>query len=359
MTALIRSDRSGRLAWLALSGLVAIAVVLGAGMWVALRAEDPGAIPQRLINACLLISQSVAERFWAWTIAHPLTALVLVFLVGSMAWAVLRLGLSLLAEWRLGRRVSRYEAGQFPVLDRALGLAPEVRPARIWIFRAMTREAFTIGMIRPKVCLSTGLLQSMTEAEIEAVLRHEHAHLTALDPLRLAAVRLLSDFLWFLPITRLLTEAFSGLAELRADERAVAAGSDALELATAIVKTARGAFLGPRLAPALGGLALVEQRVTRLLGRERKIPPRVPWAPSVASGVMVMAFVGLLVGPAFATSGATSRDPMVGMRSMMSRMMPDCAREMADGPDHSMHLSARPMNPNRCGDFAIRDGAGV
>jgi len=353
MRALIRPDRSDRLAWLGLSGLAAIAVVLGTGVWVGLRAEDPGAIPQRLINACLLISQSVAESFWSWTTAHPMVALVLIFLGASMAWAVLRLGLSLLAGWRLGRRVSRYEAGQFPILDRALGLAPEVRPSRIRIFRGMTPEAFTLALIRPKICLSAGLVQSMTEAEIQVVLRHEYAHVVALDPLRLATVRLLADFLWFLPVTRILTDAFSGLAELRADERAVAAGSDALELASAIVKTARGASPGLRLAPALGGLALVEQRVMRLLGRERLIPLRISWGSALASGLMIVALVGLLISPAFGAARAHSADPMAAMHSMMM----NCARESAVGFDH-------PMNPNHCGESGrvpamVRKGIGI
>lgn len=343
MSTPIRPCRPSRLAWLALSGLVVMAFVLGGGVWVALRPENWGVNPQRVWDACLLISQSVAGASWSWTTTHPLTALALTFLAASMVWALVRLALSLLWGWRLGRQLSVYESGQFPLLDRALRLTPEVEPGRIRVLRSMKPDAFTIGLVRPKMCLSVGLLQTMTEREIQGVLRHEHAHLAARDPLRLAAVRLLSDFLWFLPITRNLVDAFSGLAEFRADDAAVSAGSDALELASAIVKTAKGASSGPRLAPALGGLALVEQRVTRLLGRERTFPVRIPWGPALASGLMIATVLALLVGPAVGTARAPFQDPVVAMHWMMNQMMKDCVSEQGVGFSH-------PMNLNRCGD---------
>lgn len=325
MSTPIRPRGTSRLAWLALSGLGVIAFVLGAGAWVALRAENWGRGPQRLVDACLLFSQSVAEGVWSWTTTNPLTALVLAFLAASMLWALVRLSLSLLASWRVGIQLTVYEAGRFPRLDQALRLCPEIEPARIRVIRSITPEAFTIGLVRPKVCLSVGLLQSMTETEISGVLRHEHGHVAARDPIRLAAVRLLSDFLWFLPIARTLAEAFSGLAEFRADDAAVLAGSDSLELASAIVKTAGGASSGPRLAPALGSLALVEQRVIRLLGRERTIRVAIPWGPALASGLMIVTLVAFLIAPAFGTGRAPDSDPMVAMHSMMSKMMADCA----------------------------------
>jgi len=274
---------------------------------------------------------------------RSLTALALVFLAASMVWAQVRFGLALLGGCRLERQLSSYKGGQFPLLDRALRLTPEVEPARVRVFHSMTPEAFTVGLVRPKICLSVGLLQSMPETEVQAVLRHEHAHVKARDPLRLAAVRLLSDFLWFLPVTRILAEVFSGLAEVWADEAAVSAGSNSLELASAIVKTAGGASSEPRLAPALGGLAWVERRIMRLLGRELMIPVRIPWGRGLTSGLMIATFLALLAGPALGTARARSQDPMVAMHSMMSYMMVDCAGEKAVGV-------GQPMNPNRCED---------
>jgi len=338
MRALSLSDRPGRLAWLALSGLGIMASVLAGSAWIAVWGAELGATPQRLVDACLLLAQSLAEGFWSWTAAHPLAALVLAFLAASMAWALIRLGVSLLAGWRLRRRLSMCEPGQFPLLDRALRLAPEVEPAQVRIFYSMTPDAFTIGLIRPKICLSAGLLRSLKEPEIQAVLRHEHAHVVARDPIRLAVVRFLSDFLWFLPIARTLAGAFTGLAELRADQVAVAAGSDSLELASAIVKTAKGSIAELRLAPALGGLPWMERRVMQLLGRERAISLRIPWGRGLASALIIMAFPALVVGPALGTESARELDPMAAMHSLMM----NCSRQNGVGANHLMNQCGAP-----------------
>lgn len=326
-----RAFRPGHLAWLALSGLAATALLLAGSVGVALQSDPWGAAPQRLVDACLLFSRSVATTTWSWVTHHPLGAFALAFLAGSMAWALARLAMALLRGGRLGRKLSAYEAGAFPPLDRALPLAPEVDPTQIGIIPSVTPEAFTVGLLRPKICLSQGLLQSLREPELQAVLRHEHAHARALDPLRLAAVRFLSDFLWFLPVSRPLADAFSGMAELRADEAAVAAGSDALELASALVRTARG-VAAPRLAPALGGLALVEERVLRLLGQDPRLPITIRWGRGLASAVIIAALVGLLVNPASGTAIGNVPDRMAVMHSMMTGVLTDCARETAADP---------------------------
>lgn len=350
-----RAVRPGRLAWLALSGLAATALLLAGAVEMALQSEPWGAAPQRLVDACLLFSRSVATTTWSWVTHHPLAALALAFLVGSMAWALARLAMALLRGGRLGRKLSAYEAGSFPLLDRALPLAPEVDPTRIRIIPSMTPEAFTVGLLRPKICLSEGLLQSLREPELQAVLRHEHAHARALDPLRLAAVRFLSDFLWFLPVSRPLADAFSGMAELRADEAAVAAGSDALELASAIVRTARG-VAPPRLAPALGGLALVEERVLGLLGQDPRLPITIRWGRSLASTFMVAALLGLLLSSSPGTATGGMEDRTVAMHSMMAGMMRSCAGEGPAGslPEHRLESCISPSH----GSPRIRGGSG-
>lgn len=336
----ISPSRPSRLAWLTLLALASLALLLGGGAWTSLQTEGWGTGPRRLVDACLLMSESIADGFWSVTTIHPFSAVALAFLAASMAWAWLRLSLSLAAGWRAGRRLARYEPGRFPALDRVLHMSPEVEPARIRIIRSGTPNAFTIGFLRPKICLSAALLESATAAEIDAILHHEHAHAVARDPLRLAAVRLLSDFLWFLPITRTLARAFSAMAELRADEAAVSAGSDPLELASALVKTAGNASSSFRLAAAIGGLALLEHRIIRLLGREEgTLPLRFRLAPSLSSGLIVIVLLALLVVPAFARARGPALDSLAEMRSMMEHMMMGCGGEKADRLPHSMMAS--------------------
>ena len=45
-------------------------------------------------------------------------------------------------------------------------------------------EAFCYGFLKPRICLTTGLLRALTDAEVESVLHHEYQHLKRRDPLR-------------------------------------------------------------------------------------------------------------------------------------------------------------------------------
>jgi Zn-dependent protease with chaperone function len=254
---------------LALGGLAAVAAALTGAAWVALRTDLRMEGLEELARVCLLASESVARGLWGWASHHPWTAATLSMLGGSVAWAGLRLGVSLLSGWRRRGRLIPDPARRFTRLARALRGAPDVDPARVRALWWAQPTAFTAGLVRPRIYLSRGLVETLTKDELQSVLRHEQAHAAAWDPLRLAAARVLSDCLWFLPVARHLAEAFGNQAEFRADDAAVAGGSDALDLATAIVKAARGAVVTPRLAPGLGGFSLVERRVTRLLGRDR------------------------------------------------------------------------------------------
>jgi Zn-dependent protease with chaperone function len=342
VTVSISPSRPGRLAWLALLSLASIAVVLGGGAWLSIQTGQWGTAPRQLVDACLLVSHSIShsvwEKLWSAGAIHPLSAAALVLLGASMAWASLRLGLSLALGWQGRGRRARYETGRFPALDRVLRVSPDVARARIRIIRSATPDAFTVGLVRPKICLSEGFLEGAPDAEIDAVLHHEHAHVEARDPLRLAAVRLLSDFLWFLPIARTLARAFSATAELRADEAAVSAGSDPLELASAIVKTAGGASLKLRLAAAVGGPALLEHRVLRLLGRKGTSPLRIASASSLGSGLMLLALLVSLVAPALARAGGSPVDVVAEMSSMTDHMMTGC-----EGPEEATGFSPSMM----------------
>ena len=60
-------------------------------------------------------------------------------------------------------------------------------------------QAFCAGYLRPGVYVSERAVELLTESELGAVLAHEHHHRRARDPLRLAAGRILSEALPFLP----------------------------------------------------------------------------------------------------------------------------------------------------------------
>ena len=113
----------------------------------------------------------------------------------------------LVAARRAGRRLARLGLG----LVHGARLIEDPHP-----------HAFCAGLLRPRVYVSTGAVAMLGEPELAVVLAHERHHARRRDPLRLAVGRVLTRSLFFLPALGALASRHQSLAELGADEAAVA-----------------------------------------------------------------------------------------------------------------------------------------
>ncbi len=105
------------------------------------------------------------------------------------------------------------------------------------------------GLRRPRLLLSTGAVRGLSVAEVEAVLRHECAHLRRRDPLRLVAARALAAALPAVPLLGAFAATLPAAQELAADRAVLTAiGADALAGALLKVGDAGGALRGPLVA---------------------------------------------------------------------------------------------------------------
>lgn len=100
-----------------------------------------------------------------------------------------------------------------------------------------TPIAFTSGFLSPKIYISTGLQEQVSEQELAIILEHEAAHVTARDPLFKV---IFSVFTGFFPsnIKRQLLEKYTLLTEQLADSK-VASQYDNLDVAQALLNVAR------------------------------------------------------------------------------------------------------------------------
>jgi hypothetical protein len=120
--------------------------------------------------------------------------------------------------------------------------------------------AFCAGWLRPRVYVSTGVVERLSDRELRAVLAHEQQHGALRDPLRLAVSHVLCQALFFLPVLRSLHETYAGATELTAD----AAALEAVDGATAPLASAMLA-VGATDAGDVTGISA--ERVDALLGR--------------------------------------------------------------------------------------------
>ncbi|WP_410511247.1 M56 family metallopeptidase [Paenibacillus sp. BR2-3] len=99
--------------------------------------------------------------------------------------------------------------------------------------------AITSGFFRPKIVVSSKLVQDFTEQEVTAVILHEYAHTKKFDPLRLLIIHLIKDSLPFVPILKKLAHYIQVWMEIEADQFAINQMKSPYDLASVLYKCSK------------------------------------------------------------------------------------------------------------------------
>jgi Zn-dependent protease with chaperone function len=157
--------------------------------------------------------------------ANPAAIVLLVLATLGIA-VVVAVGRGLVVVVRSHRRLRR----GLPVLGPLHGAADVTVVAHPGV------QAFCAGLLRPRIYVSEGAVRRLGDDELAAVIAHERMHRARRDPLRIATARLLGEALFFAPPVRVIARRYDTLAELAADDHALAAiGGDRSVLAGAML----------------------------------------------------------------------------------------------------------------------------
>lgn len=224
-------------------------------------------------------------------------AVMMALLWGTVITAGLR------ALWRQVRRSVRLTrwvaANSAPPTSRLVAAAVRATaPDRIHQVTDDPPYAFTHGIWRPRIVVSTGLVNATTHDELVAVLRHEDHHRRHRDPLEVLTLRTVSAALFLIPLVGAVLQRILDRQELDAD-RAAMDSCGVPPVAAALLKA-----VGPPIAAhgsalaAMSGPALLEARVTQLeTGRRPRLRTAFHRAAVLASlpGLACVALYGALL----------------------------------------------------------------
>ena len=133
----------------------------------------------------------------------------------------------------------------------------------------------TVGLLRPQILFSSFHARTLDEGQIRAAWAHEQAHVRHHDPLRIWLAQIATDLQWPWPWVRRRFESWLEVLEWARDDEARSHGACGVDLAAAIVATARRS--SPTSQPRrprwntsidvalLGEARSLQTRVTRLL----------------------------------------------------------------------------------------------
>jgi len=157
---------------------------------------------------------------------------------------------------------------------------------------------------RGEICLPSGILDELSETELDAVLAHELAHVERRDGLWFPLASLVNAVLWMQPINHWVAERLRHTAELACDDRAVELTGEPLALSHALVRVATANALRPHPSrwplPGMANSArALRVRVQRLADGSFVAPQSWHRARAVAV-VSVVATVTTCIGVQFA-----------------------------------------------------------
>ena len=134
--------------------------------------------------------------------------------------------------------------------------------------------AFTLGLWKPKIYVSSGICSYLSRKELTAVILHETHHKKSKDPLRLFVIQILYALNFFLPINSYLINLYSAASEKAADDSAINFSRDPLGLVSALVKLSKSKLMDT-LSPSTAFSKeqnIVEDRIRRLLETHNPLP---------------------------------------------------------------------------------------
>jgi Zn-dependent protease with chaperone function len=140
---------------------------------------------------------------------------------------------------------------------------------------------FTGGISHPYICIPKETAKLLSAQELDAVLRHELAHIKYYDLFVNFFVLFVGDLFWFVPFYRPMTRRIDRLREILADQSAVLLGASAELLASALLKLKESGL--PNSSPALYSAfareaSLLRFRVRKLLSGDSEIAGRFGWS---------------------------------------------------------------------------------
>ncbi len=166
------------------------------------------------------------------------------------------------------------------------------------------------------VCLTSGLIGSLSDEELSALLAHEVGHISRRDNLAIFIALFIRDFLWPLPVSHHLFSVFIHEKEYAADDFAVQLTGNPLELASAIVSVAKAVKTKRELSPAyatfFSNKATAKERVNRLLGYKGGARPSLfKFLTSVLLSVLIaVCIVGVAYAQPFGKAGSFGKCKM-------------------------------------------------
>lgn len=235
-------------------------------------------------------------------VAYTLSSLAHASYVGLAALAILSGSLGLAAaittHIRTRGRLKGELAHECETPRRLRRAANALGISRIRLIETDEPRAYTFGYLRPTVGVSRGLLDCLNDLELDALMRHEGAHVRKRDPLRMLVAITVTRALVFAPVIRRVYAALQVAKEVEADRVVVESMGSSVPLVSALIAAGEA----PRSGDAIAGFSdSLSARISWLEGEGSQLSPMSTWR---ATAITLMAVLAVAAGLFVIATGA-------------------------------------------------------
>ncbi|MFE5324544.1 M56 family metallopeptidase [Paenibacillus sp. NPDC056579] len=156
--------------------------------------------------------------------------------------------------------------------------------------------AFAMGLIKPQIVLSTGLVDMLDRRELEAVIHHETYHRNHYDPLKTFLMSLCASVMWYIPILKSFHQNYKIVREVLADNYAISKTGDSVHLGSALLKLLKGnSPVQMPFSHVSFSDTSINFRIRQLLDPQTELPLKWPFTPAMISVQVLFALCTMFV----------------------------------------------------------------
>ncbi|MEW9699322.1 M56 family metallopeptidase [Paenibacillus sp. SI8] len=168
----------------------------------------------------------------------------------------------------------------------------QLRQHELTVIHHTAPVALTLGVIKPRIVVSTALLRMLDPKELEAVIEHERFHLHHRDPLAIFLLGMLSVSMWYVPLFRWVLEKYKIIIEIMADQFAVSTLCNRADLGSALLKMLkRGQAPHPLVSYASFAETSINLRIMHILEPQTQLSLKMPIIRTMISIVALLILV--------------------------------------------------------------------